>query len=751
MKPFSRFLSVLPFGFLVLFVLSFPADAGHGQELAVSLAVIAPLAHVLSRRIGWLAAPDTPAAWFRELFWQSTIFLPLFLFLGISVAIWMLPDLHEIPQIVFISGKIFYASFFIFYGVLLYFWIHKPLNPGFHSPDSASRIQLFRFFQILPYRLALVQILGVLALLLFFLFLAIHYFLLPRVLLLWFGVVVTIFFLASHLVQVPYLQKRLSPFMQRLLDADGIDYAQLRSPLSLRMKLRLWFGMLAFLSISISAVWSLLQQSDSSADFARKMARERLYAITAAHQERMTWNPGGDPLALMKSLLEEAAQKGDALYYWAPGKGYPLPVKADDAPRLPVEIRSRIRNFEQGDIAWHERGLYGGFLRVSWEKPLGTLAVLVPQDNTWAQLDSRSKILHLAVFFLAIFFMTLGGVTNFVQEVVAPLSELESRFNAIAAGRMRDPILPHGEIDELGRLCVAFERMRRNIVEKIATIEALNLGLEQKVQQRTEDLETANRQLKTALEDLQAAQDRLVAAGRLAAVGRLLAGIAHEINNPVNAVSNALPPFQEALARLQSNPEEADAVVPDLAAMARIVERGTRRIQQIVERVTAARAAQNDPLTPVPLLEALRGTLELLQEPLAGVEVCLDVDASWVVLARETQLEQVFTNLFVNAAHAMREIRVRRLTVTASPAGAGRVAVDVADTGRGMSDDVKERIFDPFFTTKEVGEGMGLGLSIVHELVVRFGGEIEVHSREGEGTRFRLVLWTADSSWGGSS
>ncbi len=746
MKYLPGILSFLPFGFLGVFALTVATGSlwGPAGVFDVAAAAAAPLAYTLLRRLGWLAAPAFPGGWFQEIFWQSTLFLPLFLFLGIALGIWMLPPLRDVPPVVFVWGKSLYLFFLLGYGVFVFFRIRHPLRPGMDA-DGSRRMATFRFFQVLPYQLALTQILGVLALLLLFLFLSIRYLLFPRMFLLWFGVVVFIFFLASYLVQVPHLQKCLTPFMGRLLEAQDIDYRQLRSPLSLRMKLRLWFGMLAFLSISISAVWSILQHSASASEFARRLARERIHAVAQAHQERMTWNPGGDPAALMKSLLEEAAQQGDALYYWAPDQNFPLLVGAREPLRLPVEIRSQIRNAREGDIAWHDRNLYGGFLQISPERRLGTLVVLVAQDDTWAQLDSRSKILHLAVFFLAIFFMTLGGVTHFVREVVDPLSELEARFNAIAAGRMRDPILPRGEIDELGRLCVAFEHMRRTIVEKIATIEELNLGLEQKVKQRTEDLEEANRQLQSALEDLKAAQDRLVAAGRMAAVGRLLAGIAHEINNPVNAVSNVLPPFQEAISRLRENPGEVASVVPELATMARIVERGTRRIQQIVERVTAARAAQSEPLENVPLRQTVHDTLELLREPLSDVEMRVEVEEAWVVLARKTQLEQVFTNLFVNAAHAMKSRSVRRLTVSAAPASSGRVAVDVEDTGVGMSGEVRERIFDPFFTTKDVGEGMGLGLSIVHELVVGFGGEIEVYSREGEGTRFRLMLWTAGS------
>jgi C4-dicarboxylate-specific signal transduction histidine kinase len=289
--------------------------------------------------------------------------------------------------------------------------------------------------------------------------------------------------------------------------------------------------------------------------------------------------------------------------------------------------------------------------------------------------------------------------------------------------------------------------MRVTIVEKIATIEALNVGLEQKVQERTSDLAQANIQLQTALEDLHAAQDQLVITGRLAAVGRLLAGIAHEINNPVNAISNVLPPLDEALAQLERTPGSDPQLGQDLVAMTRIIGRGTQRIQKIVERVTCTLSMDASPTVAVNLSATIFNSLELLREPLRDVEVRVDVPSDVEVTGQETPLEQVFTNLFVNAAHAMQDRGVRRLTVTATQR-VGRVIVEVEDTGSGMSGAVREKIFDPFFTTKDVGEGMGLGLSIVYDILTRSGAQLEVSSQEGTGTVFRLVFLTPDPAQG---
>jgi len=750
----------IPAGFSFLFFLVMLLAGGLGamtvgpfhRWIAAGVAcaaIVTPLLFFFLRKFHRIASPEAPGEWFVEYFWQSTLFFPFFLLLGTSVALWLLPQLQFAGRYIFLVGIVLYLLFLTATAVFVYLEM-RPLMPLVLSPQGDSdRIRAFRCLQMLPYRLVRWQLVLILVLGLAFHFLMSQLFLLPRVPLLWFLVLVFFFALAGYLIQVPYLQTLVVPSMRKLVTEHPMDFSQLPSPLSLKFKLRVWFGMLAFLTIAISATWSLLQQWNNTGEFALRLARERARTLVVLHQERMAWGPQGDPVTLLHSLLQEASESDDGLYYWLPRQGGILWVgQSAQTVRLPVEIRSRLRSGEQGDLEWVDRGLYGYYKTVYWkQQTLGTLAVLVPQDPGWAQLGSRSKILRIIVFFILLFLLTFGGVTHFVHDLVAPLSELEKQFHAITAGKMRDPVLPNGEVDELGRLSFAFERMRQTIVEKIATIEALNVGLEHKVHERTADLAMANGHLQAALEDLQAAQEQLVITGRLAAVGRLLAGIAHEINNPVNAISNVLPPLSEVLHQLESSTGPDPQINQDLVAMTRIIERGTLRIQKIVERVTNTLSTDASPAQPVNLLAAIRNSLDLLPD-LSEVEVCLEVPPEVEVMGQATPLEQVFTNLFVNAAHAMKDSELRRLTVTAAQR-VGRVIVEVKDTGSGMSDAVREKIFDPFFTTKDVGEGMGLGLSIVYDILTRCGAQLEVTSREGKGTVFRLFFLTPDPAQGG--
>ncbi len=139
--------------------------------------------------------------------------------------------------------------------------------------------------------------------------------------------------------------------------------------------------------------------------------------------------------------------------------------------------------------------------------------------------------------------LALGLVVFIVRDMVMPVVALEERSDEMARGELARPVPPAGEADEIGRLSFAFEEMRRALRDKLRSTESLNIDLEREVRRRTEVLEQRNRELHDALEKLRRAQDDLIRSEKLASMGRLVAGIAHEINNPVNAVINTLGPL----------------------------------------------------------------------------------------------------------------------------------------------------------------------------------------------------------------
>jgi two-component system NtrC family sensor kinase len=273
--------------------------------------------------------------------------------------------------------------------------------------------------------------------------------------------------------------------------------------------------------------------------------------------------------------------------------------------------------------------------------------------------------------------------------------------------------------------------------DDLARERARAAGLEREMQARTEALEQRHSELGLALEKLRRAQDDVVKNEKLASMGRLVAGIAHEVNNPMNAVLNTLGPLEESLRRLAGGAAEPGAAAEALD-MLTVVKRGAQRTKAIVQALHNYSRGDTETLKDVNLLRSLDDTVELLRHRLKNVEVVKEIDPAARVTGFAGQIDQVLMNLLTNAAQSIGErpgvIRIglhRR---------ASEVVLSVTDNGTGIAPEVLPRIFDPFFTTKDVGEGAGLGLSIVHGIVERHGGRIEVESAPGQGSTFRVIL-----------
>jgi signal transduction histidine kinase len=230
---------------------------------------------------------------------------------------------------------------------------------------------------------------------------------------------------------------------------------------------------------------------------------------------------------------------------------------------------------------------------------------------------------------------------------------------------------------------------------------------------------------------------RLFHAERLATVGRLAAGMAHEINNPLEGLSNYVALARDALAR--GDTEETGR---SLVAAAE----GVRRACSVVEQVLAHADPSEAPVTAVDLAAAARETLAFVgsRPEFAGIRFDVDLpDGLPRVSGRPVQLGQVLLNLVLNACEAQPqggEVRV------AARAANGRVAIEIADRGPGVPEGDATRIFEPFYSTKH---SSGLGLSVCHAIVTGHGGTIAVEPRPGGGAAFRLDLPAAGGADGG--
>lgn len=263
-----------------------------------------------------------------------------------------------------------------------------------------------------------------------------------------------------------------------------------------------------------------------------------------------------------------------------------------------------------------------------------------------------------------------------------------------------------------------------------------------RVRQMSEELTAANSRLIATVERLKTTQAQLLQAEKLSAIGQLVAGVAHELNNPLTSVIGYAQLLQDEF----SDPPEGPLARPgseiaiDLRRIAEESERAARIVRNLLafaRRQSAARALQD-----VGDLVARVLALREYDLRMNGVELDTHIDGSLPrVLGDGGQLQQALLNLVLNAEQAMRSVARRRLTVGARAVQrCGAVELFVSDSGHGIAEENLRRIFDPFFTTRAVGEGTGLGLSICYGIVRDHGGQITVESRVGAGTTFSILL-----------
>ena len=296
--------------------------------------------------------------------------------------------------------------------------------------------------------------------------------------------------------------------------------------------------------------------------------------------------------------------------------------------------------------------------------------------------------------------------------------------------------------------------------ESFQMIEELTRGLEDKVRVRTEQLRAANEELQAAYRDLQATQMQLIQREKMASVGQLVAGVAHELNNPIGFVYSNVGTLDDFVKRLRGILDVYRATPLAEAAQARVDEQwkelkvdyalkyvdsmiegireGAERARKIVRDLRVFARTDADVWQAVDLHAELESSLTLVNHLLKErVTVHRNFGQLPTVECVRSQIDQVFLNLLANAAQAITGPGAITLETRVEDNCA---VVAVSDTGPGIPPEVMGRIFDPFFTTKPVGEGTGLGLSISYEIVKKHGGEIRADSPAGGGATFTVRL-----------
>ncbi|HET9473577.1 MAG TPA: ATP-binding protein [Steroidobacteraceae bacterium] len=263
--------------------------------------------------------------------------------------------------------------------------------------------------------------------------------------------------------------------------------------------------------------------------------------------------------------------------------------------------------------------------------------------------------------------------------------------------------------------------------------------------------------------DRKAAEERMASSDRLESIGRLAAGVAHEINTPIQYLNDSVSFIREGVQELlayidklhaamppraegQSDDDDVDYLREELPpAMTRVAD-GLSRIAEIVRSMKNFSHADQHEMSQVDLNTAIASTLVIAR---SEYKDCADLETDYAQIPPVTchggQINQVVLNLVVNSAHAIADFVKKnggrgRITVKTAVEG-NQVVISIADTGGGIPEAIRARIFDPFFTTKEVGRGTGQGLSIVRNVIVKgHGGELDFDTELGKGTTFYVRL-----------
>ena len=308
----------------------------------------------------------------------------------------------------------------------------------------------------------------------------------------------------------------------------------------------------------------------------------------------------------------------------------------------------------------------------------------------------------------------------------------------------------------------------KTLEENKKLITEQNIILEQKVFERTNELTRTNESLNSTLTDLRETQTQLFNAEKMASLGQLTAGIAHEINNPINFVSANLKPLKMDYADIMHLVKKYEAIQPnenlaeklkeielfrkeidleyiqkEIELLLNGIEDGAKRTAEIVSGLKSFSRLDDAELKEVNINEGIESTLTLLKHAIQkNTEVVLDLATLPLIECFPGKLNQVFMNILSNAIYAInhKKSTEKNRLVIRSFIRDNQIGVSFEDTGIGMSAEVKNKIFEPFYTTKDVGEGTGLGMSIVFKIMESHQAKIEIESELGKGTKITLLF-----------
>ncbi|MGB9628713.1 MAG: HAMP domain-containing sensor histidine kinase [Thermodesulfobacteriota bacterium] len=371
----------------------------------------------------------------------------------------------------------------------------------------------------------------------------------------------------------------------------------------------------------------------------------------------------------------------------------------------------------------------------SKKRVVGGIRILSSLDEAHSYLNRKKNwtlILTLSNIFI-IFLM----ITLFFKKLVGnPIHKLVEAMNRAEKGDLEAEAHIQSQ-DELGELAKHFNRMIRTIresheqnIELLSKVNRFNEELTQKV-------ETATSELRLLHEALSETQRQLSQSEKLAALGQVTATMAHQIGTPLNSISGYI---QLMLQEGNLQPVDQNRL--------KIIESQLDRLADSFRKLLSYTSQPKPQLKPLDVNEVLKELIPLSEPWLRTRNITLYSSLDFnlpMILGDPTHLQTLFLNLLTNALDAMPNggtltIKTQLFSSPSSSENDQWVEIAIADTGVGISEEVKKRIFDPFFTTKKVGEGMGLGLSICEKIAKDHSGRLEVKSELGKGSTFFVYI-----------
>jgi signal transduction histidine kinase len=291
---------------------------------------------------------------------------------------------------------------------------------------------------------------------------------------------------------------------------------------------------------------------------------------------------------------------------------------------------------------------------------------------------------------------------------------------------------------------IAYIHQSNEMIEKLTQAKVREEYLTE-LEKSNQRLDEKNRELTRLYDELKQTETQLIQTEKMASLGQLVAGIAHELNNPIGFIyanirqlKTYLEPIQKAARCKDKETVALQDILQDLEGLIEDTVRGSQAVKALVNNLRTFSHLDQAEMTETNVHDGLETSLIIARPQLKDrITVVKDFQADGRIEAYPGQLNQLFLNLIVNAAQAIEGEGI--ITIKTSNE-ADKLVIQIADTGPGIPEEVRSKIFDPFFSTKEIGEGMGMGLSISYAIVEKHKGEIGVDSVDGEGTRFTITL-----------